>query len=106
MKPQELLANARATFDRDDAWVSALVLRRYQNGRPDSFRIDDSTAEFDVPGEFSHVLIVFETPLSNLLARIAGSGATVAADDRGPILDFPATYVSAAGSRKSDNVVR
>lgn len=104
MKPLKLLADARAAFDQDDTWVSALVLRRYENGRPESFRIDDSTAEFDVPGEFSHVLIVFETPLANLLARVAGDvGAT--SGNRNLLPDFPLTYVAAADSPVRGNTV-
>jgi hypothetical protein len=73
VKSKELLVNARVALDGTNLWVDSLVLRRYLNGCPDSFRIDDSTNEVaEVPVGYTHVLVVFETSLDSLLDRVRG----------------------------------
>ena len=74
MKGQELLTTARTRFEKDNAWVDAIVLRRYRDGRPEtSFRIDSISNRIDVPGGFTHALVIVEVPLASLLEEDAAA---------------------------------
>lgn len=72
MKGDELLDIARTRFQEDDAWVEAIVLRRYRDGRPEtSFRIDKISNRIDVPEGFTHALVIIEVALVTLLEEEA-----------------------------------
>ena len=74
MKGHELLTTARTRFQEDNAWVDAIVLRRYRDGRPEtSLRIDSISNRIDVPDGFTHALVLVEVPLASLVEEEAAT---------------------------------